>query len=859
MKVFDRVPTQIGIKSRAPAMIPPRRTGRLATLALGAAVVLAAAWLNPRPGLGQGTGPSAGATGDDADLLKAAPFDRITLLDNTVWDIEPVAPRPLPPPVKRKGDEEPERKTRKVKVNQDIGVVGEEDVQGKAVTIEEDDPANVLTIHMIRGDQRDFKVSRRNIKKIDYFEDLLLAKGERLLRLQDFGRAFEHYLAAKNRNPTWPGIDERVDKLLFAEGSAALNESDPDRGLRLLRELASRTPGFPKLKMTLASVYSAQISRAFDAGAFAAARRFLHDMETFSPDAPELPDARSRFLAAAREVADRAAASKDPGERLDLLGDALRIWPTLEGGPAGFDQAFRALPTLDVAVSDLPRASTDRGRGPARAVAGVVGPWTRSPTVERVGRLLYLPVLARDDEEGLAGRVPGQLAAEVEFKELGQKMVIRTRTGIPWSDGSRPAAAIDIVRALTDRADPRSPAYNARWADLLARVQPLDATHAEVRLNRLPLRPARWLMVPIGPAHAAWDGWATAPGGARQPVGDGPFRWDGADDRVARFRSAGAEFSSPGTTRIRRVREHLMPTPAAALAAFLNGDVSLIEHVPADRVASIRSDPEVRLGHASQPALHRIALDGRNPLLRNRTLRRGLSYAIDRKTLLEENVLKAPPGEAGAVSDGPFPKGSYADAEAVKALEYDPLLARMLVVAARKELGGAAIKLTFEYPATAEAQGAAPRIAAALRLAGTEIKLLERPAAELEEELRSGRKFDLAYRSGRLGDFPSGIGPALCPGFDAPPAADGLASVASPRILQLLLQLEQAADPPTAKSLMLQIDAESRDELPALPLWQLEDHFAWRARLAGPTPVADHLYQGIESWEIAPWFAKDPW
>jgi peptide/nickel transport system substrate-binding protein len=44
-----------------------------------------------------------------------------------------------------------------------------------------------------------------------------------------------------------------------------------------------------------------------------------------------------------------------------------------------------------------------------------------------------------------------------------------------------------------------------------------------------------------------------------------------------------------------------------------------------------------------------------------------------------------------------------------------------------------------------------------------------------------------------------------------------------------------------------------------LPLWQVVDHYAWRTRLTGPGDVADRLYQGIESWEIKPWIAKDPW
>ena len=99
----------------------------------------------------------------------------------------------------------------------------------------------------------------------------------------------------------------------------------------------------------------------------------------------------------------------------------------------------------------------------------------------------------------------------------------------------------------------------------------------------------------------------------------------------------------------------------------------------------------------------------------------------------------------------------------------------------------------------------------------------------------------------------------LCPGYDAPPEADALASAASPRILQLLLQLERASEWPTARGLALQIDRESRDELPVIPLWQLVDHYAWRDRLKGPPTDAAMLYQGIETWEIEPWFAKDPW
>src|SRR5262249_44835404 len=156
--------------------------------------------------------------------------------------------------------------------------------------------------------------------------------------------------------------------------------------------------------------------------------------------------------------------------------------------------------------------------------------------------------------------------------------------------------------------------------------------------------------------------------------------------------------------------ETRFPDARSALGALLRGDVSLVEHVPPDRVAGLAADPAIHVGRFAQPALHRIVLDGRNPALRNRSLRRALSDAIDRRTLLEETLLKGPPDAANLVSDGPFAKGSYADAPDVPPLEYNPWLAKMLVAAARKELGGDPIKLALEYPAISEARAVVPKI-----------------------------------------------------------------------------------------------------------------------------------------------------
>ena len=150
-----------------------------------------------------------------------------------------------------------------------------------------------------------------------------------------------------------------------------------------------------------------------------------------------------------------------------------------------------AEPTLDVAVSD---------------VAAPLGPWVHSPADARLTRLLYRPILASDDDDARKGKKPGQLAASIESSDLGRRLLIRIRPGFFWSDGSRPVSAIDVARDLVDRTDPHSPRYEARWAELLDRVEVTDRTRVEVRLNRAPLKAGLWLLGPVGPAHASIDG-----------------------------------------------------------------------------------------------------------------------------------------------------------------------------------------------------------------------------------------------------------------------------------------------------------------------------------------------------------------
>jgi peptide/nickel transport system substrate-binding protein len=846
----------------------------IAVSALAALLVSLGVLSSAHSGRAQEGGAAAASAPED--LLRAVPFDRITLIDGSMLIVDPVSPRPLPAVDPSKDGKRRKRDSKSLSPEQEFIVIGEP-AKKEASRKEKEDEADKdsvaedeVKVHLQKGGANevvDFKVKRSNIKKVEYFEDFLLQECDRLVLARDYARAFECCLRVQTRNPGWRGLDDRVNHVLFAEGSQALIAGDGERGLRLLRELLARKRDYPGLLDQIGAAYGKRIERALSLGMYPLGRRVLRELVELAPESALVSAMRALFVTKAKEKVNEAGGSTG-GHRVDALVEALRIWPALEGAEPLYNKAFEAEPTLEVAVTD---------------VALPLGPWVRSPADVRLSRLLYRPILASDDDEARQGKRPEQLAAAIESSDLGRRLVIRIRPGFFWSDGSRPVSAIDIGRYLIDRTDPHSIGYDARWADLLDHVEVADESRLEIRLNHSPLKAAAWLLGPVGPAHAGVDGRIATSSQDRPLVTDGPFRCVVAsDDLVELHRRDDQEMlaSSPpprttavadsaGSTagasppragpRIKRLREIRIPRGQSAVGVLRRGDVSLVDHVPPDQVQSLAATEHIKLGEYMKPVVHLIALDGRNPALRSRSLRRGLSYAIDRKALLEDCVLKHPASGADSVADGPFPKTSYADAPGVKPLEFHMWLAKMLVAAARKELGNAPIKLRFEYPAIAEVQAVVDKLAASIREAGVEIVTVEVRPSQLETELRAGRRFDLAYRTLRSNEPVLDAGLLLCPGYDAPPGADALASVASPHILQLLLQLERAAEWPSARGLALQLDRESRDELPVIPLWQLVEHYAWRDRLTGPGKTTAELYQGIETWGITPWVARDAW
>jgi len=809
-----------------------RLSGR--PLAIGLVALTLVGWcLTPWSAHGQQRrtdGPPPGR-----DLLRDPPFDRLTLIDRTELIVDPVAPRPLP-----SEEELAELREQAAEAERQKKTAGI--IIGRAPSTSEDPKERQILIRLQGEKTGNFYVKIRNIQKVDYFEDILLDEAERLASREQFNRAFDLILAVRARDPQWPGLDEAANRVLFLEGRSMIGFGRVEEGLRALGNLFERDPDYPELMETLGDAYSSRIEQAINREAFALGRRMLDEFAEIAPESPEIKRLTNRFRNRAERVAERAEGLDGP-DKVEALVAALGIWPRSEAMAERYRTAFQESPVLDVAVLDVSRRP---------------GPWITCEADRRLNRLLYLPILQDASEAAMNGERAEQVAEELQVGNIGRRWTIRVKPGIRWNDASREIAAEDVARALSDRALENTAGYDARWANMLDRVQILSDREVEVALNRAPMEPAAWLLVAVGPSHAGSDGLVWTPDGP-QPIGSGPFGLVDLTNREARYdRAAPPADGKEGepeeeTIAIARVLERRLEDPRDAVAAMLRGEVALIEAIPPDRITELQETEGLQVGRYADPRLYWIAIDGRNPTLQNRSLRRGLSYALDRERILSEEVLGRDLTDDEALADGPMLVGSDLNAVGVRPLGHDALLAKMLVRAAQKEMGGDPIRLRFAYPATPIGLAAAPAIIEAFEEAGVTIDAVARPPSDLEIELRRGDRFELALRSGPVLEPVRDIGPTLCPGYVAPASTDSLSSLASTRILQLLLRLEQLQDRTEARNMVMRIDMETRDELPILPLWQLHEHYAWSERLTGPAEEADSLYDGLLDWTIEPW------
>lgn len=792
--------------------------GRLGYCWRGMAAVISAAILGgvltlPH-GYGQaGAKPAANvpsAKGDEP-ILTRSPFDRLILKDANDVAIEPLAPRPLPP-ARKYARRPPSRKK-------------SAELEAREKEIEKD-PSIRLFVMPLEGDGVEYAVYREDITDIIYFEDMLLKEADRLIAAGDYAKAFEHVLYVQNRDAKWRGLAETHRRLLIAEARQRFEAGDLMAGLQFVNEALARNPKDSDARSLALEGLGKLGLIDLAAGRYERARESQTRMRAIDPNALAVKELAEKLRAVAQKIMQQAP--QDRPERLDQLNEAFRAWPETEGLAAARGEAMARWPTVNVAVRE--------------AIVEPPRPWGASVAQARITGLTFRPLLEELRESAYKGEPPGQLAARYEQIDL-TTVELTLKDDARWSDG-RGVNARDVVATLTSWAEPTSPAYNGTWAGLVKSVTAPDPRKVQVKFERPVLQPDFWFLQPILPAAAAFAqrvepaAW----------VGSGTYRWLG--NQVESQAPESVFERQPGTEQGPfRIRELVFEDDREAWQALVDGRVDLVERVPVDLPLD-RIPQTIALSVCPTPEVHVLAMDGRVPLLANRSFRRGLAYALNRSEMFEEQFLGRAPRPDELLADGAFAKSSAWDDSDVRPVPHDAAMARLLFASARRELKLANISLTLDHATQPEIERAAAKLADTLSGFGVEIKLKSWRASDLEESLRSGKPFELAWRAvtPQMNHF--SIGGTISPAIFAAPATGGLAALASPVILSQILDLERGFVETEMRAKARFIDRLVRQELPVVPLWQVPRRYAWRKDLAGVQPNSDRLYRNVRDWSV---------
>ncbi|GEM_PF-955402 len=717
-------------------------------------------------------------------------------------------------------------------------------------------PLDPMVRITILADSREVNVLRSKIKEILYFEDMLLRQGREHSNKGEMNRAFEYFDKVASQQPNWPGLHDRVAEYWFNEANAHLRELRADRAIAMLNEMAryvedhknDKPPAkmHPRAKNLMGDALKQSADRVFETTKdYATGRRHMASLRAAYPDHDMLPAMERRFSAEAESLRKEAKSKSAAGanrEAAFLILQAVDIWPKLNGIDEDFNSIFAKYPILIVGVRELPLR---------------FAPWAPTGTPDaRVAQLLQLPLMEISgvgENTSFSSRI---LGSQPELAELGRQITLRIKPGLKWSDGEKVITATDIARSITTRCDPNLAGYDAALASVVKQVRVNSPSEIVVDMKRTQLRPQTNFLFNLPASHRMigdrFDGDVA--------VGAGPFRY--LTRRTGQEANLQAnQFFFAGAPKVSEIVERRYATGKDGIKALITGDVALLEHVPHRELRRLEAmKDEFRVVKTGVPSVHSIAFDFRTRAdLQSHTLRRAMMYAIDRKAILEGAVLGAPAREGDELINGPFPRGSFAFEPSLEAWTYDPVLAKGLADASRKELKVERLRYTLQYPDVEEVKVACEFIREYWKIVGIDLELRPRPSQVLEEEIALGRRFELVYRIHHVRDTVLDAARTLCLGQPISPEKMVMPNAGTPWLRQNLRDLEFATGWPLAQSKLQLLQQQARDDVGIIPLWQLNDYFAYNhKRLKG---VIDEgplgIYQNAELWNVTPWYRRD--
>jgi ABC-type transport system substrate-binding protein len=401
--------------------------------------------------------------------------------------------------------------------------------------------------------------------------------------------------------------------------------------------------------------------------------------------------------------------------------------------------------------------------------------------------------------------------------------------------------AFGLAQELVRRADPDDSGYDPSWAAIFKSVQANSGSQVVVTLKRpnvLPHALLQWTL-PESPEVPG-----SLPGEYVRKLSEGVETSFALRDDTERH-------GQPV-----EIIEIFYADPKDAVNDLLRGEIDILDQLyPAD-ARRLASDSRLMVGSYALPSTHMLVPVSDDPFLSKDKFRRALLYATNRQAMLTGELLNSENLDDGRLVSGPFPIGSgesdplaYAYNPDIQPTEYNPQLAKLLVVMVEQELRTAAEKSGEEMPKQKKLVVGCPdfefaRVAVQAmiqqwKIVGIEAEMLVLPA---DETFAQAEQCDLIYVTTTMWEPATDIERLL--------GGNGIAATDNPFIIQGLERLRAAKNWREVRLAMQDLHQLVDYHLPVLPLWQIADRFVASRYVEGLNDKPLSLYQEVDNWRV---------
>ncbi len=292
-----------------------------------------------------------------------------------------------------------------------------------------------------------------------------------------------------------------------------------------------------------------------------------------------------------------------------------------------------------------------------------------------LGQHVWDTLIYRDPN---SGEYKGQLATSWTWTD-DKTLDVELRQGVKFHNGE-PFDADDVVYTLNFVAKPESKVVTQNNVDWIESAEKLGPYKVRIKLKRTFPAAIEYLAGPVVIHPNEYYAKVGPQGMNTAAIGSGPYRVTehavGKYVRLERNKDYFKESPKP-QPKIEKIEIRFIPDRQTQLAEMLSGGLDLIMNVPPDQAEQLKAAPhlEVKSGETMRIVFLNInTLENTpNPQLRDIRVRRAISMAIDRETMVKQLVGEGGrvlnvicfPGQFGC-SDEKAPRFKYDVAEAKK-------------------------------------------------------------------------------------------------------------------------------------------------------------------------------------------------